>query len=158
VVASGQKLSDLLPHNKHVKSLFNLRDRVPNLTIHDNLSKEQYYGILSRSAVQLSTSLQDWISFCLLEAVTYGCIPVYPNFRSFPDAFGKFNQLLYPMGSRMQRHEIVHEINMYIQTALQFADSSDMISKIDLFNTIVLPHDATWQRMLNIMRVPYHQD
>lgn len=54
-----------------------------NLTYHANLSKAAYYSLLSRSRVQFNAALQDWVSFTLLEALTFGCAPVYPCFRSF---------------------------------------------------------------------------
>lgn len=55
------------------------------LTVFTGCDKGQYYAVLSQSRVQLNTALQDWVSFTLLEALTYGCMPLYPNFRSFPE-------------------------------------------------------------------------
>lgn len=55
-----------------------------NLTIFTGLEKSDYYAILARSHVQLNTGLQDWVSFTLLEALTFGCKPVYPMWRDFP--------------------------------------------------------------------------
>lgn len=57
------------------------------LHINRKLTKGHYYAILSQTKVQLNTSLQDWVSFTLLEALTFGCKPLYPNHRSFPDIF-----------------------------------------------------------------------
>jgi len=131
-----------------------LEQRFPEfLEIRDELDKSQYYTILQESAVQLSTSLQDWISFCLLESVSFGCVPVYPNYRSFPDAFGEFNTLLYPAGLQVNPKRQIEIINEYIQDALQIADSNDMIFKAKLFNTIVERHDSTWHRMMNCLSV-----
>jgi hypothetical protein len=55
------------------------------LTIHENCTKNDYYGVLSRSKVQFNSALQDWVSFTLLEALTFGCKPLYPLYRSFPE-------------------------------------------------------------------------
>ena len=49
----------------------------PNLHLLTGLTKKQYYGILKKSVVQLNTSLQDWVSFTLLEAfnhIAFDCI------------------------------------------------------------------------------------
>ena len=50
-----------------------------------NLSKSEYYEILNKSSIQFNSALQDYVSFTLLEATTYGCDVVYPNFKSFPE-------------------------------------------------------------------------
>ncbi len=59
----------------------------PNLHLLTGLTKKQYYGILKKSVVQLNTSLQDWVSFTLLEALSFDCKPVYPLGRSFVQEF-----------------------------------------------------------------------
>jgi glycosyltransferase involved in cell wall biosynthesis len=56
-----------------------------------NISKEQYYDTLAESKIQFNSSLQDFVSWTLLEATTFQCIPVYPNFRSFPEILPKLN-------------------------------------------------------------------
>ena len=70
-----------------------------NLSICSGLTKPEYYAILGNSKVQANFSLQDWISFTLLEAVTFGCQPLYPNFRSFPRALHYQDASLYAPGS-----------------------------------------------------------
>lgn len=50
-------------------------------------SKGEYYVLLSNSGVQFNCALQDFISYTLLEAVTLGCIPVYPRYLSFMEMF-----------------------------------------------------------------------
>jgi hypothetical protein len=61
-------------------------EKAGRLTIYRGCTKPQYLAILSRSRVQFNCALQDWVSFTLLEALTMGCQPLYPNFRSFPEA------------------------------------------------------------------------
>lgn len=51
----------------------------------ENLSKEEYYTILNESEIQFNSALQDYVSWTMLEAVSFGCKLVYPNFRSFPE-------------------------------------------------------------------------
>ena len=50
-----------------------------------NMSKSGYYELLNKSSIQFNSALQDYVSFTLLEATTYGCDVVYPNFKSFPE-------------------------------------------------------------------------
>lgn len=49
------------------------------------LPKGDYYRILSESKIQFNSSLQDYVSWTLLEASIAGCDLCYPNFRSFPE-------------------------------------------------------------------------
>lgn len=67
------------------------------LDIYTNCTKQEYFRILNNSRLQLNTALQDWVSFTLLEALTMGCIPVYPNWRAFPEVLGDI-VTLYPFG------------------------------------------------------------
>ena len=70
-------------------------NRNKNLTIHAGLTKGQYYAVLARSKVQFNCAKQDWVSFTLLEALTFGCLPLYPNTRSFPEALEYQQEYLY---------------------------------------------------------------
>ena len=65
------------------------------LKIYRGCSKALYYGVLTRSRIQLNTSFQDWISYTLLEALTFGCLPMYPNHRSFPSTLNYDQEVLY---------------------------------------------------------------
>lgn len=78
-----------------------------NLTIYTNLSRAQYYSILRRSKVQFNAAQQDWVSFTLLEALTFRCLPVYPMFRSFPEAFLGNTAHLYSLHSVGAAAELV---------------------------------------------------
>jgi glycosyltransferase involved in cell wall biosynthesis len=49
------------------------------------LNKEEYYKELQKSKYQFNSAFQDWLSWTMLEALTYKCIPVYPRYRSFPE-------------------------------------------------------------------------
>jgi glycosyltransferase involved in cell wall biosynthesis len=48
-----------------------------------NLSKEEYYDILSQSKIHFNSSLQDYVSWTILESTLLGCDIVFPAFRSF---------------------------------------------------------------------------
>ena len=60
------------------------------------LTKKQYYTWLAYSAVQMNTSLQDLVSWTLLEAATFGCVPFYPiSNPTFDEAIGISPYLRY---------------------------------------------------------------
>jgi glycosyltransferase involved in cell wall biosynthesis len=66
-----------------------------NFVILENQTKEQYYQTLCESKVSFNSAFQDWVSYTLLEASVAGCIPIYPNFRSFPETLAKRSEYLY---------------------------------------------------------------
>ena len=65
------------------------------LTVYTNMTKPDYYALLSKSVVQFNCARQDWVSFTLLEALTCGCIPIYPMFRDFVNVFADSSEFLY---------------------------------------------------------------
>ena len=58
---------------------------VPRFNIETNMSKRDYYHLLSQASIQFNSALQDYVSFTVLEATSYGCDIVYPRFKSFPE-------------------------------------------------------------------------
>lgn len=65
------------------------------LTIHENLSKNEYYNILADSRVLFNCALQDWVSNTASEADALGTNCLYPAYRSFPETFANDEQCLY---------------------------------------------------------------
>jgi glycosyltransferase involved in cell wall biosynthesis len=60
------------------------------------LSKQAYFKELQDAAVQINTGNQDFVSYTLLEATTFGCCPFYPRENnSFVEAIGDSKHLLY---------------------------------------------------------------
>lgn len=53
--------------------------------IKEGLSKADYYDILAESKIQFNCSMQDYVSWTMLEAINFDCGLVYPYFRSFPE-------------------------------------------------------------------------
>jgi hypothetical protein len=70
-----------------------------NVQIATGLTKPQYYAILADAKVQFNCAIQDWVSFTLLEALTFGCLPLYPNWRDFPDTLLQRQRNLYAPAS-----------------------------------------------------------
>lgn len=68
-----------------VNKIEELQKKNPQFKIITNITKEAYYDVLAESKIQFNSSLQDYVSWTLIEATTFGCVPVYPDFRSFPE-------------------------------------------------------------------------
>lgn len=68
-----------------------------NIQIKEGLSKVEYYTQLAKAKVQFNCADQDFVSWTLLEATSFGCSPVYPNYLSFPECLPP--QFLYEKGS-----------------------------------------------------------
>jgi hypothetical protein len=117
------------------------------LEVRPDLSKKEYYEYLLRASVQVSCSLQDWTSFCLLEAVTFGCCPLYPNYRSFPEAFGMQSNCLYPFSERMKKEDVIDAMWN------QFPGQAGSMQRNRLFCDIVAPHNKTVDFILDHMGV-----
>jgi glycosyltransferase involved in cell wall biosynthesis len=65
------------------------------LTILRDCTKEQYFSTLASARVHFLCSLQDWVSYSLLDASACGTPTVAPCFRSFPEAVGSDPARLY---------------------------------------------------------------
>lgn len=68
-----------------VDALLDYAKKEPRFIIKVNLTKDEYYDELQKSKIQFNSSLQDYVSWTLLESVIFGNDIVYPNFRSFPE-------------------------------------------------------------------------
>jgi len=55
-----------------------------NLNQVDTSDKKQYYELLTHAKVQFNCAKQDWVSWTILEAITFGCNPLYPTWKDFP--------------------------------------------------------------------------
>jgi len=65
------------------------------LTIHEDLKKNDYYALLNDTRVLFNCALQDWVSNTVSEADTLGCNVLYPAYRSFPETFANDSNRLY---------------------------------------------------------------
>jgi glycosyltransferase involved in cell wall biosynthesis len=110
-------------------------DEVENLTCFLGISKAIYHALLASSKVQFNCALQDWISFTLLEALAYECAPLYPNFRSFPEALMHSSRNLYAPGNIKDASAKLDEL-LADQT---FAERHEILSY----------HDGTLHRIAN---------
>lgn len=79
-----------------LEQLNSLSQREPRFILKNNLSKKEYYEIISESEVQFNSSLQDYVAFTMIEATSFDCKLVYPEFRSFPECILDKNYLYSP--------------------------------------------------------------
>jgi hypothetical protein len=68
-----------------IEAMEALAIKQPRFKLLSNLTKEEYYTELATSKIQFNCSLQDYVSWTVLESVAYGCDVIFPNFRSFPE-------------------------------------------------------------------------
>lgn len=87
ITTSGKEFRSSIPN--FVEKLKLKSKQIKNLYVLSNLTKEEYYELLKKSKIQFNCSLQDYVSWTLLEASTAGCDICYPNFRSFPECISK---------------------------------------------------------------------
>ena len=114
-----------------------------NIVLYQNLSKEAYYNLLSCARIQMNTASQDWVSICLLEASVAGCYPIYPYYRSFPQALRNQVEFLY---AHLDVEDAVNKIYEKI-----FDNSLFTKEAIQKRAWIHERHDVSWKRMYNIL-------
>jgi hypothetical protein len=68
-----------------IEAMESLAERQPRFKLLSNLTKEEYYTELATAKIQFNSSLQDYVSWTVLESTAFGCDLVFPNFRSFPE-------------------------------------------------------------------------
>ena len=67
---------------KRIKELAETNNRFKILV---GLTKEEYYNELQLAKIHFNSSLQDYVSWTILESTLFGCDVVFPDFRSFPE-------------------------------------------------------------------------
>lgn len=146
VCTSAKKLRSNSPRLLHSLRLalarFNGR-----LILKEGLTKEEYYHELATSKVQLNTADQDFVSITLLESSVAGCYPLYPYFRSFPQALRHDMQFLY------QHKDVGHAVRM-VRRLLGSTDEVKLLWSPEAIRSrqwIHERHNFTWKRQLNIM-------
>lgn len=83
VTTSGKEFKSMLPGV--IDALQSLAYKHPRFKLLNNLTKEEYYTELANAKIQFNSSLQDYVSWTVLESTTFGCDLAFPDFRSFPE-------------------------------------------------------------------------
>lgn len=108
-----------------------------NLTIINTFDKLTYYTELSRSSVVFNCANQDWVSWTLLEAVTFGCNPLYPIWKDFVYELNGDPRYLY---QKRNLEECCAKLRLLINYSFD-----------DKLLNIKNKHDDSWRRYLEIM-------
>ena len=80
---SGKSIRSMLPGA--VEAMYKLAKEQPRFKILTGLTKEEYYTELATCRVQFNSSLQDYVSWTVIESTIFGADIVFPKFRSFPE-------------------------------------------------------------------------
>lgn len=83
VTTSGKVLRSMLPGVMDAFRSYAAGE--PRFKLLEGLTKEEYYEELASNAIIFNSSLQDWVSFTIVEGTAFGIDVVYPNFRGFPE-------------------------------------------------------------------------
>ena len=83
VTTSGKEFRSMLPGV--IDAMNKLATEQSRFKLLKGLTKEEYYTELATCRIQFNTSLQDYVSWTVIEATAFGADIVYPNFRSFPE-------------------------------------------------------------------------
>lgn len=83
VTTSGKEFRSMLPGV--IEEMHALAERQPRFKLLKGLSKEEYYTELVTCKIQFNSSLQDYVSWTVIESTAFGADVVFPRFRSFPE-------------------------------------------------------------------------
>ncbi len=122
VTTSGKSFKSMVPGV--VEAMEQLAARQPRFKLLSNLTKEQYYSELSTAKVQFNSSLQDYVSWTVLESTVFGCDVVFPNFRSFPE-FIPASRLYRPFVAE-DAVQLLEQVVSQPSLEYNFADISDI--------------------------------
>lgn len=126
--------------NKEVlKRLSKVVENCPNFELVDTKIKENYYKTLAHAKVQFNCAHQDWVSWTLLEAITFKCIPLYPIWKDFPVELHNDPKYLY-----IKRDLEDCKKKLYNLMDSDFDES---------LNYIVQKHDDSWPNYLKTMNL-----
>jgi hypothetical protein len=92
---------------------------------------------LSKAKVQFNCAHQDWVSWTLLEAITFKCLPLYPIWKDFPVELHNDGRYLYEKRN-------LDECEKKLRNLM----NSDFDESI---NYVVEKHDNSWYNYLKTM-------
>lgn len=111
-----------------------------NLEIVNTFDKVSYYDTLKKAKIVFNCANQDWVSWTLLEAVTFECNPLYPIWKDFEYELKGNQKYLYE-----KRNLDDCKSKLYKLLNTEFNDNE--------LNYIVKKHDNSWKKYLEIMGV-----
>lgn len=136
VTTSGKEFKSTVPNVIH--KMHELTKQQPRFKMLRRLSKEEYYTELAKAKIQFNSSLQDYVSWTVLESTLFGCDIIFPNFRSFPE-FIPEDKMYKPFNLKsalyMLTQAIYNPTNNYI-----FPDISDIGRQLEAY---IMINDVT---------------
>jgi glycosyltransferase involved in cell wall biosynthesis len=130
VTTSGKSFKSMVPGV--IEAMEELAKRQPRFKLLSNLSKEEYYRELATARIQFNSSLQDYVSWTVLESTCFGCDVVFPNFRSFPE-FIPTNRMYSPF-SVVDAVQVLDRVcNNDYNRYYDFADIADLGRRIEAY-------------------------
>ena len=122
VTTSGKSFKSTMPGV--IEAMEALAKKQPRFKLLSNLTKEEYYTELATAKVQFNSSLQDYVSWTVLESTAFGCDLVFPNFRSFPE-FIPASRLYKPFVAE-NAVNLLEQVTSQPSFEYNFADISDL--------------------------------
>lgn len=142
VTTSGKSFKSMVPGV--IDALEALSKRQPRFKLLVNLTKEEYYHELATARIQFNSSLQDYVSWTVLESTCFGCDVVFPNFRSFPE-FIPADRTYNPFSADDAVNVLTQVCNTSHQRYYDFAEISDLGRQIEAYIMV-----TDFQQELNI--------
>jgi len=118
---------------------YRLEKEVENFEIVDTSKKQDYYDLLAKAEIQFNCAYQDWVSWTLLEAITFGCKVLYPKWKDFPYELDYDERYLYQAENLSECKEKLYQLldNEFDKNLLE----------------IVKAHDKSWLNYLKTMKL-----
>lgn len=126
--------------NKEVYSRLQLIANAPNsnLTVADTFDKITYYTELSKASVLINCAHQDWVSWTLLEAITFGCNPLYPIWKDFEFELRGNPKYLY---EKQNLSDCEYKLRELLKGKFNKEELQYVVDK----------HDSSWYKYLQVM-------
>lgn len=122
VTTSGKEFRSCLPNV--IDDLSKLCEEQPRFKMLANLTKEEYYSELSECKIQFNSSLQDYVSWTVIEATIFTADIVYPDFRSFKEFIPK--DRLYTPFNVDDAVKVLQETMCCLREHKDIGDKSDL--------------------------------
>jgi len=131
ITTSGKSFKSMVPGV--IEELEKLASVQPRFKLLSNLTKEEYYHELATAQIQFNSSLQDYVSWTILESTAFGCDVVFPNFRSFPE-FIPQDRLYMPFSATDAVQTLNRVVNnSYNKDFSHLSDIADLGRKTEAF-------------------------
>lgn len=161
VTTSGKEFRSMLPGV--IDAMNDLARTEPRFKLLNGLTKEEYYTELSTCKIQFNTSLQDYVSWTVIEATAFGADIVYPNFRSFPEFVD--SSRMYKAFDWKDALAVLHKSMLSPLTHYDIVDKSDLGRRMegyiianDYLNEICVWHESELcEQLLKNEKVTYKE-